>query len=121
MKNHLVLLLVLLGIGFANVFAWQQGIIFVLQENGCQVVESNASHLRIEKMMGSAAFALCYPMSILSIRLVSQFSLRKVRQKDIYTSLVACIVGSNLGGLFLGQKCVELTDKSRRNNLNARN
>ena len=28
---------------------------------------------------------------------------------------------SNLGGPFLGQKCVELTDKSRRNNLNARN
>ena len=108
MKKTIVLVVSLLLIGFANVFAWQQGIIYVLQENGCQVIESNASHLTIEKFMGAIAFALCYPLSILSIRLVSQFSLRNLRQKDIYTSLVSCFVGSNLGGLLRAMIIVKI-------------
>ena len=108
MKNTVVLVVFLLGIGFVNVYAWQQGIIYVLQQNGCQVIESNASHLKFEKLMGALAFVLCYPLSILSIRLVSQFSLRKVRQKNIYMSLVACIVGSNLGGLLRSMIIVKI-------------
>jgi hypothetical protein len=101
-------LLVLSVIGYSNVFAWQEVIIYSLEESGCRVLIQDSTHLNTERFMGALVFALCYPISLLSVGLVSQFAYRNWRKQELFASIISCIVGGNLGGLLRAMLIVKI-------------